>query len=184
MKFVNEIDLKTREVKNKKTYDLIKGVIKNQMKDNLIKNEIFNITKAILYSNNEYNILILNLLYLTLIKHYNNEENFKMSQDYVIYNPLLLPFFAKDIYSLDNPDSLFQLLIKIIKSENNFRISSYEIILYNIQSLINIYIAKFANDNIESNAENENQQIQVISKIKNILIEVFKFQIKKIKKLF
>ena len=184
MKFVNGIDLSTREVNDKNTYDLIKGVIKNQMKDNLIKNEIFNITKAILYSNNEYTILILNLLYLTLIKHYNNEENFKMSQDYVIYNPLLLPFFAKDIYSLDNPDSLFQLLIKIIKSENNFRISSYEIILYNIQSLINIYIAKFANDNIESNAENENQQIQVISKIKNILIEVFKFQIKKIKKLF
>ena len=35
MKFVNGIDLSTREVNDKNTYDLIKGVIKNQMKDNL-----------------------------------------------------------------------------------------------------------------------------------------------------
>ena len=177
MKFVNGIDLSTREVHEKNTYDVIKGVIKDKNGENLIKNEIFILSKSKLYSDDEYNIMIYNLLIISLIKYYTNEKNIKQEEgeEELLYNPLKLPFFNNDINSLDNPDSLFQLLIKLIQSENNFRISTYEIILYNIQSIINIFLSKIPK-------EEENSEIKL--KIKQILIQTYDFQIKKIRKLF
>ena len=178
MKFVNGIDLSTREVHDKNTYDTIISVIKNNSNNqNIIKNEIFNLTKAILYSNDEYKIMIYNLLILSFIKFYTNEINLDSEEDKIIFNPLLLPFFAKDESSIDNPDGLFQLLIKLIKSENNFRISTYEIIIHNIECLIDIFLSKFKKENSEENPE-------LKTKIKDILISIHDFQIKKIKKLF
>ena len=177
MKFVNGIDLSTREVLDKNTYDTIKTVIQSNNNKNLIKNEIFNITKAILSSNDEYKIMLYNLLFLSILKFYTAKENLNSDQDKIIFNPLLLPFFAKDENSIDNPDGLFQLLIKLIKSENNFRISTYETIIYNIQSLIDIFLSKFKKENSEENPEFK-------SKIKEMLISIHDFQIKKIKKLF
>ena len=177
MKFVNGIDLSTREVHEKNTYDVIKGVIKDKNGENLIKNEIFILSKSKLYSDDEYNIMIYNLLIISLIKYYTNEKNIKQEEgeEQLLYNPLKLPFFNNDINSLDNPDSLFQLLIKLIQSENNFRISTYEIILYNIQSIINIFLSKIPK-------EEKNSEIKL--KIKQILIKTYDFQIKKIRKLF
>ena len=94
MKFVNGIDLSTREVHDKNTYDTIISVIKNNNNNqNIIKNEIFNLTKAILYSNDEYKIMIYNLLILSFIKFYTNEINLDSEEDKIIFNPLLLPFF-------------------------------------------------------------------------------------------
>ena len=141
MKFVNGIDLSTGEVNNKNTYDHIKTIIKNRKGQNLIKNEVFNISKSLLYSNNEYNALIINLLYLTVIKYYSNKDNLKNNANEdndLNYNPLEQPFFN----NVENQNCLFQLLIKLIKSDNNFRIISNEIFLNNIQTLINLYIEK------------------------------------------
>ena len=177
MKFVNGIDLSTREVLDKNTYDTIKSVIQSNNNRNLIKNEIFNITKTILNSNDEYKIMIYNLLLLSYIKFYSTEKNLNSEQDKILFNPLSLPFFAKDENSINNPDDLFQLLIKLIKSDNNFRITTFEVIIFNIQSLIDIFLSKFKNENSEENPE-------LKSKIKEILISIYDFQIKKIKKLF
>ena len=177
MKFVNGIDLSTREVHNQNTYDTIKSVVKNENNKNLIKNEIYNLTKSILNSNNEYNIMLYNLLIVSLIKFYSDESKLNSEEEKILYNPLSLPFFTKDINSIDNPNGLFQYLIKLIHSENNFRISTYEIILYNIQTLINIFLTKINNNNTEENPE-------IKTKIKEILINVYEYQIKKIKKLF
>ena len=177
MKFVNGIDLSTREVLDKNTYDTIKNVIQSNNNKNLIKNEIFNITKAILSSNDEYKILLYNLLFLSVMQFYTDKKNLNSDEDKIIFNPLLLPFFAKDENSIDYPDGLFQLLIKLIKSENNFRISTYETIIYNIQTLINIFLSKFKKEGSE-------EEPKFKSKIREMLISIHDFQIKKIKKLF
>ena len=186
MKFVNGIDLSTGEINNKNTYDYIKGIIKNRNGQNLIKNEVFNISKSILYSNNEYNIMIENLLILTVIKYYNNplklenkenENNDENKEDEINYNPLSLPFFGNNINSIENPNNLFQLLIKLVKSDNNFRILSNEILLNNLQTLINFYIEKF-----KDISGNENSDLK--NKIITELIEAFNEEIKKIKNIF
>ena len=180
MKFVNGIDLSTGEVNKKNTYDHIKAIIKNRSGQNLIKNEVFNISKSILYSNNEYNIMIINLLFLTVIKYYTNEENLKNNENQdndIMYNPLLQPFFGNNINAIDNPNNIFQLLIKLIKSDNNFRILSNEILLNNIHTLINIYL-----DQSKDKEGNENTELK--NKIINLLKEAFNEEIKKIKKLF
>jgi hypothetical protein len=176
MKFVNGIDLSTAEINNKNTYDHIKTIIKNRK--NLIKNEVFNITKSVLFSNNEYNILIINLLIVTVIKYYNEENKDIEKQDNDLnYNPLLQPFFGNNISAIENPNNLFQLLIKLIKSDNNFRIVSNEVLLYNIQTLINIYI--------EKNKDKEgNENTDLKNKIINLLKEAFNEEIKRVKKLF
>lgn len=176
MKFVNGIDLSTGEVNNKNTYDHIKTIIKNRKGQNLIKNEVFNISKSLLYSNNEYNALIINLLYLTVIKYYSNKDNLKNNANEdndLNYNPLEQPFFN----NVENQNCLFQLLIKLIKSDNNFRIMSNEIFLNNIQTLINLYIEKTKDKDGNENAELKN-------KIINLLKEAFNEEVKKIKKLF
>ena len=176
MKFVNGIDLSTAEINNKNTYDHIKTIIKNR--NNLIKNEVFNITKSLLFSNNEYNILIINLLIVTVIKYYNEENKDIEKQDNDLnYNPLLQPFFGNNISAIENPNNLFQLLIKLIKSDNNFRIVSNEVLLYNIQTLINIYIEK-------NKDEEGNENTDLKSKIITLLKEAFNEEIKKVKKLF
>ena len=180
MKFVNGIDLSTGEVNKKNTYDHIKTIIKNRSGQNLIKNEVFNISKSILYSNNEYNIMIINLLFLTVIKYYTNEENLKNNENQdndIMYNPLLQPFFGNNINAIDNPNNIFQLLIKLIKSDNNFRILSNEILLNNIHTLIKLYLDKFKD-------EEGNENIELKNKIINLLKEAFNEEIKKIKKLF
>lgn len=94
MKFVNGIDLSTGEINNKNTYNYIKEIIKNKEGKNIIRNEVFSITKSLLYSNNEYNIMIINLLFLTVIKNYTNDKKGDENQDNneINYNPLLLPF--------------------------------------------------------------------------------------------
>ena len=164
----------------KNTYDHIKTIIKNRSGQNLIKNEVFNISKSILYSNNEYNIMIINLLFLTVIKYYTNEENLKNNENQdndIMYNPLLQPFFGNNINAIDNPNNIFQLLIKLIKSDNNFRILSNEILLNNIHTLINIYL-----DKSKDKEGNENTELK--NKIINLLKEAFNEEIKKIKKLF
>ena len=180
MKFVNGIDLSTGEVNKKNTYDHIKAIIKNRSGQNLIKNEVFNITKSILYSNNEYNIMIINLLFLTVIKYYTNEENLKNNENQdndIMYNPLLQPFFGNNINAIDNPNNVFQLLIRLIKSDNNFRILTNEILLNNIHTLIKLYLDK-------SKDEEGNENIELKNKIINLLKEAFNEEIKKIKKLF
>ena len=180
MKFVNGIDLSTGEVNKKNTYDLIKGIIKNRDGQNLIKNEVFNISKSLLYSNNEYNIMIVNLLILTVIKYYTDKENLKNNENQdndLNYNPLTQPFFGNNINSIENQDNLFQLLLKLIKSDNNFRILSNEIILNNINTLINYYL-----DKSKDKEGNENTDLK--NKIINLLTECFNEEIQKIKKLF
>ena len=197
MKFVNGIDLSTGEINNKNTYDYIKGIIKNKNGQNLIKNEVFNISKSLLYSNNEYNIMIENLLILTVIKYYNNKENKnkenrnneekkeneneeekKEDKDNDLdYNPLSQPFFDNNINSIENQNNLFQLLIKLVKSDNNFRILSNEILLNNLQTLINYYLEKSKDINGNENSELKN-------KIIILLIEAFNEEIKKVKNLF
>ena len=175
MKFVNGIDLSTGEVNNKNTYEHIKAIIKNR-NQNLIKNEVFNISKSLLYSNNEYNVMIINLLYLTVIKCYTNKENQgndTNGDNDLIYNPLEKPFFNR----VENQNGLFQLLIKLIKSDNNFRIISNEILLNNVQTLINIYIEK-----TKDKDGNENPELK--SKIIFLLKDAFNEEVKKIKKLF
>ena len=171
MKFVNGIDLSTREVHEKNTYDILKSVIQNKNGQNLIKNEIYNITKAILSSNNEYNILIYNLLIVTIFNHYNKTDS-NPEGEKPFYNPLFLPYLTKDVNSIDNPEGLFQILLKLIQSENNFRISCYEIIIYNIQNIINRLLP------------NPDENLELKLKIKQILISAFNFQIKKIKNIF
>ena len=178
MKFVNGIDLSTAEVNNKNTYDHIKSIIKNRSGQNLIKNEVFNITKSLLYSNDEYNIMIINLLILTIIKYYTDEKNKVETQDNALnYNPLLQPFFGNNINSIENPNNLFQILFKIIKSTNNFRIISNEVLLNNIQTLINLYIEK-------NKDKDGNENIDLKNKIITLLKEAFNEEIKKIKYLF
>ena len=178
MKFVNGIDLSTAEVNNKNTYDHIKSIIKNRSGQNLIKNEVFNITKSLLYSNDEYNIMIINLLILTIIKYFNDEKNKVETQDNALnYNPLLQPFFGNNINSIENPNNLFQILFKIIKSTNNFRIISNEVLLNNIQTLINLYIEK-------NKDKDGNENIDLKYKIISLLKEAFNEEIKKIKYLF
>ena len=175
MKFVNGIDLSTGEVNNKNTYEYIKTIIKNR-NQNLIKNEVFNISKSLLYSNNEYNVMIINLLFLTVIKYYTNKDNMKNDENVdndLIYNPLDQPFFN----SIENQNGLFKLLIKLIKSDNNFRIISNEILLNNIQTLINIYIEK-------TKDKDGNESNDLKNKIINLLKDAFNEEIKKIKKLF
>ena len=181
MNFVNGIDLSTGEINNENTYDHIKRIIKNR-NEQLIKNEVFSITKSLLYSNNEYNIMIMNLLILTIIKFYSNEENIKDNENQdndINYNPLLTPFFGNDISSIENPDNLFLLLIKLIKSDNNFRIITNEILLNNIHTLLNLYLEKDKNKNAENN---ENSELK--DKIINLLTQAFNDEIKKIKILF
>ena len=158
MKFVNGIDLSTREVNEKNTYDIIKSVIKTKNGQNLIKNEIFKITKVILSSNNEYNIIIYNLLIETIIDYYTNKAYSKPDEEKPFYDPLFLSFFTKDLNSIDNQEGLLQILLQLIQSENNFRISTYEIILYNIQCLINIFVSKFDINKTEENTTNEYKQ--------------------------
>ena len=178
MKFVNGIDLSTAEVNNKNAYDHIKSIIKNRSGQNLIKNEVFNITKSLLYSNDEYNIMIINLLILTIIKYYTDEKNKVETQDNALnYNPLLQPFFGNNINSIENPNNLFQILFKIIKSTNNFRIISNEVLLNNIQTLINLYIEK-------NKDKDGNENIDLKNKIISLLKEAFNEEIKKIKYLF
>ena len=180
MKFVNGIDLSTGEVNPKNTYQHIKEIIKNRNRQNLIKNEVFNITRSLLYSNNEYNIMIINLLFLTVIKYFTNEDNLKNNENQdndLNYNPLLQTFFGNNIQSIGNSNNLFQLLIKLIKTDNNFRILSNEVLLNNIQTLINLYLNKF-----KDNEGNENQELK--SQIINLLKESFNEEIKKVKKLF
>ena len=178
MKFVNGIDLSTAEVNSKNTYDHIKSIIKNRSGQNLIKNEVFNITKSLLYSNDEYNIMIINLLILTIIKYYTDEKNKVETQDNALnYNPLLQPFFGNNINSIENPNNLFQILFKIIKSTNNFRIISNEVLLNNIQTLINLYIEK-------NKDKDGNENIDLKNKIITLLKEAFNEEIKKIKYLF
>ena len=179
MKFVNGIDLSTGEVHEKNTFDVLKSVIQNKNGQNLIKNEIFELTKAILNSNNEYNILIYNLLIASIINYYNKvDSNPENENEKHIYNPLQLQFFCNDINFISNQDGLFQILLKLIQSENNFRISCYEIILYNIQNLIYKFLPKEGeNNNIIDNPD-------LIQKITNLLISAFNFQIKKIKNIF
>ena len=176
MKFVNGIDLSTGEINNKNTYNYIKEIINNKEGKNLIRNEVFSITKSLLYSNNEYNIMIINLLILVVIKNYTNDKKDDENEDDngINYNPLLLPFFGNDQNSIENSDNLFQLLIKLIKSDNNFRIISNEILLNNIHLLIDYYLKREKND--------ENSVL--INKIINLLTDTFNEEIKKIKKLF
>ena len=159
MKFVNGIDLSTKEVHEKNTFDTIKSVIKNKNAPNLIKNEIYQLTKAILTSNNEFNIIIYNLLIETVIDYYTNKVNLKPDEEKPFYDPLLLPYFTKDESSLENQEGLLQILLKLIQSENNFRISTYEVILYNIQSLINIFLSKFVKKVENEVVENKLDQI-------------------------
>ena len=180
MKFVNGIDLSTGEVNKKNTYDLIKGIIKNRNGQNLIKNEVFNISKSLLYSNNEYNIMIINLLILTVIKYYTDKENLKNDENQdneLNYNPLSQQFFGNNINAIENENNLFQLLLKLIKSDNNFRIISNEILLNNIHTLINYYL-----DKSKDKEGNENSELK--NKIINLLTEAFNEEIKKVKKLF
>ena len=180
MKFVNGIDLSTGEVNKKNTYDLIKGIIKNRNGQNLIKNEVFNISKSLLYSNNEYNIMIINLLILTVIKYYTDKENLKNDENQdneLNYNPLSQQFFGNNINAIENENNLFQLLLKLIKSDNNFRIISNEILLNNIHTLINYYL-----DKSKDKEGNENSELK--NKIINLLTEAFNEEIKKVKILF
>ena len=180
MKFVNGIDLSTGEVNKKNTYDLIKGIIKNRNGQNLIKNEVFNISKSLLYSNNEYNIMIINLLILTVIKYYTDKENLKNEENQdneLNYNPLSQQFFGNNINAIENENNLFQLLLKLIKSDNNFRIISNEILLNNIHTLINYYLDKSKDKEGNENSELKNKNI-------NLLTEAFNEEIKKVKKLF
>ena len=180
MKFVNGIDLSTGEVNKKNKYDLIKGIIKNRNGQNLIKNEVFNISKSLLYSNNEYNIMIINLLILTVIKYYTDKENLKNEENQdneLNYNPLSQQFFGNNINAIENENNLFQLLLKLIKSDNNFRIISNEILLNNINTLINYYLDKSKDKEGNENSELKNKNI-------NLLTEAFNEEIKKVKKLF
>jgi hypothetical protein len=120
--------------------------------------------------------MIINLLFLTVIKYYTNKDNMKNDENVdndLNYNPLEQPFFN----SIENQNGLFKLLIKLIKSDNNFRIISNEILLNNIQTLINIYIEK-------TKDKDGNESNDLKNKIINLLKDAFNEEIKKIKKLF
>ena len=71
-----------------------------------------------------------------------NDIKYNFLNDKAIFNPFLLSFF--NIFKLKNNNkiSLFELLIKLLKGENNNRIFTNEIILNIIILLNNIYLSK------------------------------------------
>ena len=71
-----------------------------------------------------------------------NECNFNVFNEKALFNPFLLSFF--NIFKLKNNNkiTLFELLIKLLKGDNNYRIYTNEIILNIIKFLINVFLSK------------------------------------------
>ena len=201
---VSGVDFSTGTHNDKCTYSQFKKILKSRYGENFILNEVLSITKQkSLYQNNEMNLLIFNLFINTIISYYSDNNNLTSNDhlDGFYYNPLYLHFFGKDETSFENKNYYLIILLQTIQSNNNFRVGTYEILLYNVQLLIDLILKKtrILDKKEEEKIDNKKEEIktdnkkaeangkdneQIKNKIISGLINTFNIQIQKVKNLY
>ena len=153
MKNINGIDISNGEIDIENKYDYIKNLMNSE--NEKIKNPIFENIKFFFLCYDETIILTLNLIINTCIQHYNSIEGGNNDNKFV--NIKLFEIDLKD----NKSENIFNHLINYLNSSKNFRIATNEVILYNIQLLINIFL--------KNNNNNEEYTIIIGKKLFNIL---------------
>ena len=167
MKKRNGIDLSSGEIDFENIYDYIKNFMNNNTEN--INNPIFDNMKMFFMSNDDKMILILNLIVNSYIKFYTDKnEKEKMNEN--IQNLLNNTLFKIDLTS-DDSDNIINYLFNYLNSSKIFRIATNEMILYNMQILVKIYL--------EQNENNEEFKNSLLKK----LIDLVQKQISRMKDL-
>ena len=142
MKKRNGIDLSSGEIDFENIYDYIKKFMNNNTEN--INNPMFGNMKMFFKSNDDKMILILNLIVNSYIKFY-ADKNEKEKRNENIQNLLNNTLFKIDLTS-DDSDNIVNYLFNYLNSSKIFRIATNEMILYNIQIFIKIYLEQNENN--------------------------------------
>ena len=194
MKSTNGIDLSTGEIDIENIYDTLKNLMINMNSQNdLYDNIIFKTINDYLSCNDDAIILILNLIIYSLAKSYKNlqyedtdkenENKIEMDDDDNDFNlisenkeekkifkdglktTLLINDFFKMELNDNKSKNIINYLFNYLSINKVFRIATYETILINIQSLINIFL--------EKNNNSDEAKKAVLIKLVNLIDEQY-----------
>ena len=194
MKSTNGIDLSTGEIDIENIYDTLKNLMINMNSQNdLYDNIIFKTINDYLSCNDDAIILILNLIIYSLAKSYKNlqyedtdkenenkiemddddndfnlisenKEEKKISKDGLKTTLLINDFFKMELND-NKSKNIINYLFNYLSINKVFRIATYETILINIQSLINIFL--------EKNNNSDEAKKAVLIKLVNLIDEQY-----------
>jgi hypothetical protein len=194
MKSTNGIDLSTGEIDIENIYDTLKNLMINMNSQNdLYDNIIFKTINDYLSCNDDAIILILNLIVYSLAKSYKNlqyedtdkenenkiemddddndfnlisenKEEKKISKDGLKTTLLINDFFKMELND-NKSKNIINYLFNYLSINKVFRIATYETILINIQSLINIFL--------EKNNNSDEAKKAVLIKLVNLIDEQY-----------
>ena len=141
MKKTSGIDLSNNVQDIANIFDFIKKLMNNE--NEKIKNPFYENIKIFFLCNDDSIILNLNLIVNTSITFYKvnkieNKENKLLKKNY----------FIIDLNNKDS-DNFFNQLFKYLESSKDFRIATNEIIIYNIQTFIKIFLENNKNKHYE-----------------------------------
>ena len=194
MKSTNGIDLSTGEIDIENIYDTLKNLMINMNSQNdLYENIIFKTINDYLSCNDDAIILILNLIIYSLAKSYKNlqyedtdkenENKIEMDDDdndfnlisenkeekKIIKDGLKTTLLINDFFKMELNDNksknIINYLFNYLSINKVFRIATYETILINIQSLINIFL--------EKNNNSDEAKKAVLIKLVNLIDEQY-----------
>ena len=154
MNKTNGIDLSNGEIDYENIYDYVKNFM--NYKNEYTNNSIFENINFFFLCNDDSIILILNLIINSCISFYKNIK--KENNDYNILNN---NFFQIDLNDHDSKN-IFNRLFNFLNSSKDFRMATNELMLYNIQSFIKLFM---------ENNNNNNGNKNVLSKMLLNLIE-------------
>ena len=139
MKKTNGIDLSNGEFDYENIYDYVKNFM--NYKNEYTNNPIFENINFFFLCNDDSIILTLNLIINSCISFYKNIK--RENNDYNILNN---SFFQMD---LNDPKSknIFNRLLNYLNSSKNFRMATNELMLYNIQLFIKLFLENNNNNN-------------------------------------
>ena len=168
MKNTNGKDLSSGELDPENIYDYINNLM-NSNNEN-IKNPIFDNIKYFYLCYDDAIILNLNLIIYSCIQYYNSneeEDNNKISEKDNLLNNKFFEINLND----NKSENIFNHLLNYLNSSKNFRVATNEIIIYNIQLFIKIFLKK----------NNNNQEYKKI--IGKKLLNIMEKQISNLNKL-
>ena len=154
MKKTNGIDLSNGELDYENIYDYVQNFM--NYKNEYTNNPIFENINFFFLCNDDSILLILNLIINSCISFYKNIK--RENNDYNILNNNFFQIDLKD----HNSKNIFNRLFNYLNSSKNFRMATNELMLYNIQSFIKLFL---------ENNNNNNEYKKILSKLLLNLIE-------------
>ena len=161
MKKSNGIDLSSSEIDFENIYELMKNLMNINNKDD-INNPIYELINIYFKSNDDSIILNLNLIVNCCLKYYKDKKSDNNDIDNDKHNILNFKFFKINLEDNDSEDA-FNYLFSFLNSSKNYRLATNEIILYNIQLFIQIFM-KENNENIENKKKFGNKLLNLCNK--------------------